>query len=167
MNVKVHIPKYAADMDIEWTDREKVFLAFMLEVSYAEGWETAYYMHITDISRILGFHALKLHTATENLRKVFNIAKLSEFTVRIQGKDPGKYHEGKLVRSFTEPLTDYKAIAMWYYLAGHMVKGLDHMFNDHADGKEIVYTHREQGSYEASKRFQMQLEVLTDAPERD
>ncbi len=167
MNVRVYIPKYISDMGIEWSDRELVFLAFMLEVSYAEGWETAYYMHNTDFTRILGYHSLKVEAKLPKFRPAFKIAKLSDHTIRIQGKSPDKYFDGNIVRSELKLLTDYKAIAIWYYLAGHMVKGLDHMFSDHKDGKEIVYTHRTQGQYEASSRIQQQLEVLSDAPERD
>lgn len=167
MNVRLYIPKLAADMDIEWTDREKVFLAFMLELSYVEGWETAYYMHTTDFTRILGTHPAKLINSLVNLRQVFKIAQLSKYTVRIQGISQPKYFLGTVPKSDLQRITDYKAIAMWYYLAGHMVKGLDHMITDHEDGKEIVYTHPKQGNYERSARFNAQLEVLSDVPERD
>jgi len=167
MNVKIYMPKFATDMDIEWTDREKVFLAFMLEVSYVEGWETTYYMHITDFCRIIGSHPAKLVNSLTNLRQVFRIAHLSNFTIRIQGRNPGKYHDGTLVKSQLQQLTDYKAIAMWYYLAGHMVKGFDHMLSDHEEGKEIVYTHRDQFSNEQSRRLNSQLEVFNDIPEKD
>lgn len=143
MDVKVLIPKFAEDMDIEWTDRELIFMALMLEVGWEEGWETRYYMHTHDYSKILGCQPLKATTTFDNLQKVFKIAQLNTFTIAIQGRDLGRLWGGKIVKSQPIQLTDPKAIAIWHYLCGTMLHGVDKLLSDPIRG--IPYTHQKQG----------------------
>ena len=143
MDVRVSIPQFAYNMNVKWTDREMVFMAFMAEIGYNSGWDTAYYMHIHDYSKILGCHPLKFEQTFKRLKKVFNFAKLNHYTVRIQGISAGKVWGGTPTITEPLPITDPKAIAIWYYLCGTMLHGVEKILSD-SDGR-IPYTHNMQG----------------------
>lgn len=166
MDVKVLIPKFAQDMDIEWTDRELVFMALMLEIGWHEGWETRYFMHTHDYSKILGCYPLKADETFKRLSKVFQIAQLNTFTIAIQGVNPGRRWGGKVVKSQPIQLEDPTAIAMWYYLCGAMLHGIDNLLSD--PERVIPYTHRTQGQTENHNRLLiLQSSILDNASERE
>ena len=133
--MNVNIPRRLKDM--EWEDRESVFMAFMVMVCQKEGYESWFNFNHADLKKIVG----KPKTAnfdwhgrlTVRLREVFDFAVIDENNVMVKWKiNDSKYWHTRPrknvdleSRSAVVPyrINDLYRIKMWCYLMGHISSG--------------------------------------------
>jgi len=159
---RVRLPQHMFDNDIEWKDREKVFVALFMNLTYHGGWNTTYYINAQDCGRILAGHA-SYPNIWKNLREIFVIGVINEFTISVTPKKVGRYHAKMPVKAPNDMciIKDVDALLMWYYLVGRLSAG--NVVEDHSEttNKQVVWTKNEDG-----KLMDRLLEYQIEWPKR-
>lgn len=145
--VKPQVPAYVMEKGIEWSDREIIFISLIFNLAREGGWNTVYYMHAKDAGRILKGYGSR-PVVYDNLREVFDIGILNDYTIMIRPHKQEKYHQHLPLIWRGEPvtITDGPALLMWYYLVGRLSCG--EVLGEPStpvDGKALVWKSTEEG----------------------
>ena len=133
--MNIHIPRRLKD--IEYSDREAVFIAFMVMVSQREGYESWFNYNSGDLKRICGKYKscqFDWHgDMTKGLREVFDFAVIDENNVMVRWKINDSKHWHTRPRQNVDlesrsavvrhKLTELYWIKTWCYLMGHIGSG--------------------------------------------
>lgn len=144
---RVRLPQHMFDMDIEWTDREKIFVSLMMNITYHNGWNCTYYMNAQDAGRILGGHG-NLQNCYKKLRKLFVIGIINDYTISITPMKTKHMHAKMPIRAVCPEqatIKDVDSLLMWYYLVGRLSAGNIVEDHDKTINKQVVWTKHEDG----------------------
>ena len=120
--MKIKLPTQCRDLNLN--DREKIFAWLIYEAAIKlktkDWYKYEFNFHSRDINHILGKPAA--NPAFKNLRKVFNIGVLNEWTVSVNWIKPrfaGNRHQ--FPDSYEDTLKDPELFVMYAYLLGRCV----------------------------------------------